>query len=269
MLAGLPHRLLRLIWCAWPRQVRKRALPHLIAGVSPLDRHHLGLPDVEGLLRQVAANGFVPSAIIDVGANVGAWATTVTAVFPQAPILLIDGNPECRSTLEAIATASPPPSEAVSAALGPDPRESVSFYQAGHGSGLLRELTVNRWGTIEVPMTTLDRVACRMGDPAARTLLLKLDVQGYELEVLKGGAATLARTEVAILEVATIPYNEGAPLLHEVVAFMATHGFVVFDFCGQFRRETDHALFQTDVVFVHQNSGLRAPKPFWASEVST
>jgi hypothetical protein len=42
--------------------------------------------------------------------------------------------------------------------------------------------------------------------------------------------------------------------------------FVVFDFCGQLRRESDHALFQTDVAFVRRESNLRAPRRFWLSE---
>lgn len=226
------------------------------------------LPDVEGLLRQIAANGFAPSAVIDVGANVGAWATMATTVFPGVPILMVDGDPQHRPTLEAIAARSGARSAAVSAVLGPETRDRVEFFQAGPGSGVLRELTAYTWETIEVPMTTLDVVAGGVGDRSARNLLLKLDVQGYELEVLKGGAATLGRAEVVIMEVATIPYNEGAPLLHDVVAFLAQHGFVVFDFCGQFRRETDQALFQTDVVFVRQDSQLRAPRAFWASEAA-
>jgi hypothetical protein len=71
---------------------------------------------------------------------------------------------------------------------------------------------------------------------------------------------------VVILEVSLLPYNEGAPLFGEVVAFMAKAGFAVYDFCGQHRRQSDHALFQTDVVFVRADSSLRACKKFWLTE---
>jgi hypothetical protein len=95
---------------------------------------------------------------------------------------------------------------------------------------------------------------------------MKLDVQGFELEVLKGGGRALALSEVVILEVALLPYNDGGPLFADVVAFMNKEGFLVFDFCGQFRRESDFALFQTDVAFVRRESSLRAPRRFWLSE---
>jgi len=61
------------------------------------------------------------------------------------------------------------------------------------------------------------------------------------------------------MEASLLPYNEGAPLFTDVVAFMDKEGFVVFDFCGQMRRESDFALSQTDVAFVRRESNLRAP----------
>ncbi len=94
-------------------------------------------------------------------------------------------------------------------------------------------------------------------------MLLKVDVQGYELEVLRGGTRTLALAEVVLLEVSLLEYNQGAPLMPEVVAFMASAGFVPYDVCGQFRRETDNALCQIDIMFVRRESALRAKKPFW------
>jgi hypothetical protein len=113
-------------------------------------------------------------------------------------------------------------------------------------------------------MRTLDSIATV--DKVSGPLLLKLDVQGYELEVLRGAERLLQITEVAIFEASLIQYNEGSPLIDEIIAFMAERGFVVFDFCGQARRETDHALFQTDIAFVRRESPLRARKKFWLGE---
>ena len=76
-------------------------------------------------------------------------------------------------------------------------------------------------------MSTLDSVVDerKMTGP----ILLKADVQGYELEALRGANQTLRKTEVILLEVSTLPYNIGAPLLAEVVAFMAERRFLVYD----------------------------------------
>ena len=49
---------------------------------------------------------------------------------------------------------------------------------------------------------------------------------------------------------------------------MDAAGFVPYDFCGQARRQEDHALFQTDVVFVRKDSSLRSRRKFWMDEVA-
>ena len=59
--------------------------------------------------------------------------------------------------------------------------------------------------------------------------------------------------------------NQTAPL-PDVVAFMNKEGFVVYDFCGQMRRESDYALFQADAAFARREGNLRAPRRFWLSE---
>jgi hypothetical protein len=51
--------------------------------------------------------------------------------------------------------------------------------------------------------------AHKLADP----LLRKADVQGYELELLRGANATLPAIEVILPEVFILPYNVGAPLL--------------------------------------------------------
>jgi hypothetical protein len=97
-------------------------------------------------------------------------------------------------------------------------------------------------------------------------LLMKLDVQGFELEILKGGSRALDASEVVILETSILEYNRGGPLFDEVVSFMKRAGFLVYDICGQLRRETDGVLFQTDLVFCKEFSDLRKHKKFWARE---
>ena len=105
-----------------------------------------------------------------------------------------------------------------------------------------------------------------IGHPLPKGLLLKLDVQGYELEVLRGGKSTLANAEFLILETSLLPYNEGGATFADVLGFMNDAGFVSYDFCGQFRRRSDWALCQTDVAFVRRDSPLRGAKKFWANE---
>ena len=58
-----------------------------------------------------------------------------------------------------------------------------------------------------ITTATLDKIA----GPVPSRGLLKIDVQGTELEVLEGGEKTLSTCEAVQLEIALLPYNDGAP----------------------------------------------------------
>jgi FkbM family methyltransferase len=148
--------------------------------------------------------------------------------------------------------------------LGPEHRASVPFFLSGTGSSVMEELTAFEKGRIELPMQRLDDLAPVRDLPSP--LLLKLDVQGYELEVLSGAVETLRRTEVILSEVSLLEYNQGAPLMHEVIAYLAERDFLPYDICGGLRRCSDGALFQTDMIFVRRDSEIRAKRKFWDYE---
>jgi FkbM family methyltransferase len=220
-----------------------------------------GVLSMWGSLANLKANGFAPRTVIDVGAWIGDWTEHVHAIFPDAAFLMVEANPDKRPSLEAIAARLGPSVRLRMALLGPESRAGVPFYAMEAGSSVLPENTTFDRKRLALEMSTLDQVsgAATLEGP----VLLKVDVQGYELEVLRGGAQTLARAEVVLLEVSLLEYNQGAPLMPEVVAFMDSAGFVPYDVCGQFRRETDAALCQIDIMFVRRDSALRAKKVFW------
>jgi hypothetical protein len=82
---------------------------------------------------------------------------------------------------------------------------------------------------------------------------LKIDTQGYELQVLAGASKTLEKAQLVILEVALIEINCGGPVLHEVIAYMYVRGFVVYDIVETHRRPLDGALSQVDLLFVRED----------------
>ena len=87
---------------------------------------------------------------------------------------------------------------------------------------------------------------------------IKLDVQGYELEVLRGAQRILAGVEAVLLEVSLLKINRGAPILDEVVAFMRERQFVAYEILEIHRRPLDRAMNQVDIIFVRQDSPLLA-----------
>jgi Methyltransferase FkbM domain len=82
--------------------------------------------------------------------------------------------------------------------------------------------------------------------------LIKVDVQGAELQVLAGATRTLREAEAVILEVTLFGTIISGPQFSDVVAFMKQCRFVAYDFCGFLYRPFDKALSQVDLVFVRE-----------------
>lgn len=136
--------------------------------------------------------------------------------------------------------------------MGRTAGETVTFYEMETGSSMFPEQSDARRTARTLSTRTLDDVASGVPTP----LFLKIDVQGAELEVLAGGSETLSRADLVQLEVALLPYNEGAPTILDVLPFMKTHGLVPFDLSG-WSRPNGIDLAQIDLLFVREDSPLR------------
>ncbi len=219
-----------------------------------------GLVTMFGSIANLSSAGFCPGSIIDVGANVGDWSRSAGAIFPKAAVRMIEAQNELSDELAVTAKDLGERASYEIALLGAEAAEAMTFHLIGTGSSVMEEVTHLDKEVVTLSqkrLDDLDLIKC-----LAPPILLKLDVQGYELEVLKGSNEILRETEVVLMEVALLPYNKGAPLMPEVVTFMNEQGFTPYDICGQLRRVSDRALFQIDVIFVRKHSSLRQHQRF-------
>jgi hypothetical protein len=106
--------------------------------------------------------------------------------------------------------------------------------------------------------TTLDALfAARVA--AADRVLLKLDLEGREMDALQGAAALLHSVEVLLLETQFFQINDnGLPCFGDVLAFLRDRGFVTYDIATLGGRRRDNRLVLGDVVFVRADSRLCA-----------
>jgi hypothetical protein len=88
--------------------------------------------------------------------------------------------------------------------------------------------------------------------------LVKIDVQGMELQVLHGSSRLFDHTEVFVIEVNLFVFMPGCPRVHEIVQFMADRGYYLFDLAGSLRRPFENDLGQLDLVMVSGKSPLIA-----------
>lgn len=167
----------------------------------------------EQAYRRLAAAGFTPSGIVDVGAYEGNWARLARRVFPDAPIIMVEPQKEKQTLLEATCAELGNVSY-VPAVLGAKTDTPVTFYEMETGSSMLPENSNVPRKKRNLITRTLDDVAVDLSGP----LLIKLDVQGAELQVLEGAQKTLQHCEVVQLEVAVLPYNDGAPTFLEAIS---------------------------------------------------
>lgn len=223
-----------------------------------LANQHLFAPDMRLGLKYLAARGVQPRTIIDIGAFEGNWAKMAMEVWPDANIVMIEANPD-----KTVLLRSDPAfknATVVEALLGSEEGAAVTFHVMESGSSVFEEHSPVERRHLVLRQETLDGVA----EDLDNADFIKIDVQGYELEVLKGGSQTLSRAEAILIELSLIEINEGAPILDTALSFMKTAGFVPYDIFELHRRPLDHAMNQIDVLFVREESPLRADKRHWA-----
>lgn len=176
---------------------------------------------------ELVAERLTPDLILDIGANVGHWAKAAQEYWPSAAFFLIEGNPNCQPMLQASGF-----SYAI-AMLADKERNDVLFYTRKDaptctGASLYREQTEfyrdDNIVKTPVQLVTLDSI-WNHSAVQYKTVLLKIDSQGSELDIMRGGPKVLAATKGVIVEVAHVEYNRGAPTDVDVHTFLDENGF--------------------------------------------
>lgn len=229
-----------------PMALRKK-LRHAALATIPSMRHL----DMPRRLRRLPVLGFLPQTIVDVGSAKGEWARLAADVWPNASIYGFEPNHSNRDKLERT-KAELRHFDFTLAFLGAARGEAVYTDQEDQTS--LLDGATNAKGNQRAPMLTLDEWALER--KVSRIDFLKMDVQGYELEVLKGATRMLPACQAVLLEVSFFSFLPNVPLFDEVIAFMKTRGFVAYDVLGILRRQSDDALAQMDFLFLREGHPL-------------
>lgn len=228
-------KLLRLL----PRAEWRRGLRH---GVAAAIEHYGAI----GELR--------PATVVDVGANIGQFSLLAAALWPRARIIAFEPLPEAAERFARLFADS----DRVTlhnTALGAGAGSAALHISARPDSSSLRPISATQSrlfpgthevGTLTVPVGRLPDFVSReaLGAPA----LLKIDVQGTELDVLRGAADLLDEFDWLYVEASWLPLYEGQSLADDVTAYLETKGFVVADLFNQVTGP-DGALVQADFLF--------------------
>ena len=208
-------------------------------------------------MQTAAAIGFYPKVVLDVGAARGGWATKVSKVWPEARYILIDPIVENEIELRKISRTLGNAEYRIALAMDAPGLVYINIHPDPDGSSVFRERESNINGhQRQVEAVTLDSLSQEMG--LKGPFLIKADVQGAELKVLEGAGAILSNSELLVLEVTLFDIYQGkGPQLFEVVSFLKSKGFVVWDIFDHKYRMVDSALCQVDMAFVREDCVFR------------
>lgn len=214
--------------------------------------------DLDMFCKHISACGFDPQHILDVGANKGNWSREVKKTFANAAFTLIEPQNEMRLLLDQFCNETPGArwlNVGAGAEMGeleltlfPDTVSTsfaISADQAQH-RGLSRRT---------VPLMTLDHICAEIIHAIPE--LVKMDVEGFEYEVLKGSTSLLGKTEVFLLELCFFDPRINAKTFHEMVAIMADFGYRPYNFTMFLARPHDGALGVCELAFARDRGLLR------------
>lgn len=212
---------------------------------------------IDEAIESLARRGFEPAIVIDGGANVGAFSRFSLCLFPKAIVHAIEPQKSCVPALELLRVSAVSRLFVHQVALcapeddGCELRIAADVDIISTGA----HVTVDPNG-LTVCCVTLDTLFQGQLGPRA---FLKLDLQGYELEALRGAVSLLSVTEVVLVE-ASYYAQAYEPPISRLVAFLAEHEFELYDIASIYARPRDDRPRQSDLIFVKAGSPLSLDK---------
>jgi FkbM family methyltransferase len=194
---------------------------------------------------------YEPKTILDIGANVGQFYNECKSIFTDSYYYLIEGNLKCEESLRQLNVD-------YSISLLSDEIKEVDFYTRIHeerctGNSIYREKT----SFFDDDQIFLEkRLTSTLNDilPNNTFDLIKIDVQGSELDIINGGIQLIKNSKMVILEVSLVEYNEGSPTKEKVYEKMFELGFKDVENLGTINHPLTYELIQQDVLFIHENN---------------
>ena len=200
--------------------------------------------------------------VIDVG--VGRGTPQIYRAFPRARYFLVEPLEEFRGTLEKLCRDLDA-DYFLAAAGASNGAIVINLHDDLSGSSVLAQAEGEVFdGTKRrVPLVRLDSI---LPESPESPCLLKIDVQGTELDVLEGLGDRIEAMDVIIVETSLMPFRVNVPEFADVIARLHELGLVIYDILEGHVRHLDNALAQVDLVFVKKTSPLRQDPRFFSSD---
>jgi FkbM family methyltransferase len=192
---------------------------------------------------------FEPKSILDIGANVGQFYNEIKNIFPNSYYYLVEGSESCEVVLETFNVD-------YSICLLSDTEKEVDFYIRKNeprctGNSIYRENTSfydDDQILIEKKQTkTLSNLLNNQ-----KFDLIKIDVQGSEIDIINGGLDIIKEAKGILMEVSLMEYNQNSPTKDFVYEYMDNLGFKPVELIGNINHPLTYELIQQDILFLNK-----------------
>jgi FkbM family methyltransferase len=184
--------------------------------------------------------------VLDIGAYIGSWKEMFQTIYPNADILMIEANTEKEEILKK-------KGKYLIALLGSEDNKIVDYYKCydeliSSGNGVFKENTKFKFLAEERKTIKLSSL---LKNNNISYDLIKIDTQGSELEIIKGGLDIVTNSKFLLLELSIAQYNFNAPNYLEVLSYLGKIGFKLVDIFDLHYRSG--SLIQIDGFFINTN----------------
>ena len=237
------------------KKVLRNALSDALrpAGFDLIRRYRVPRTTFLGLRR------FAINTIVDVGANRGQFAEEALEFFPRAHVISFEPQPLAFQALADRATSGRGHITPVNLALGDT--EGVARMQLhvdwDFSSSLLPTTSLahqlypyqQQQQTLDVRLTTLDRFFEESALRLEPDILVKIDAQGYDDRVIRGGRSVFARARACIVEINLDRLYEQQGSFKDIFGLLDGLGYDYVGNLDQTYATDGHVVF-IDAVFV-------------------
>lgn len=191
--------------------------------------------------------------IIDVGANEGQFAFMARYCWPSAQIDCYEPDPSAYEKLSDFYTKEKK-IQINNYALGSSSQTlKLNLGQTSATNSFLVERNKLLKTSIDVSVKTINEIYAQKD---LSNSLLKLDVQGYELEVLKGSSNVLDKISFILAEISLAEIFECGPQFFDIWQFLNEYGYVYHTIIDQYRDPETEKILQMDILFSKKHESI-------------
>jgi FkbM family methyltransferase len=196
--------------------------------------------------------------VFDVGANIGKKVRQFRKLFPEATIYCFEPVQSTYETLQNWARQQNGAVQAFNVALGDRVGETSIHWNQEHsgGSTVLEPSSDRQREFVKLPvrMETLDSVASRLD--IRDQIFVKIDVEGFDMQVIQGGTHLLERASAVMIEIAISESPTELPTFPEFMRALSDLGYM-------YRGNLSHGFVNgiprlADAVFIRPPAARRA-----------